>query len=589
MRWKMLEAEIEEIRVKNLGSRHFLIPSYQRGYRWSPQNVKELLDDLKSFCKERKSDLRLKYCLQPIVLQKTDRGERIVDGQQRITTISLILYALSERKTDFPWDLEYEELDVSLKKILSDGLGKNGRKISINEYFMLGVIRATERWRNDNKDFVGDVYDALCPTEGVVGIGGVFFIQYYIPELGLEGSDKKAHETFDELNDGKIPLTSSELIKACFLVYDSGLPIEEQLSIAKEWEVLEKALQDQELWAIWNTREYDDCPTRIDLLFGVIVGSKMDLRLYDKLIIYHDVEKWIDQTIKASHCERKDALSELWEKVLRCYWWMAWCVKDVRVHNLLGWLAWHTEDSVAILYKEIWLKQSKSCSSRFYLSLQKRIIEEKFKNRSHDLSQYSYDTNKEDIPYILGLVNVLRANDQNERLPFDLIRNRNGGGWSWQIEHINSQTENSLEDENVRRNWIEMASEELSPDERKELSGKSTITEKWRYVVNKFAPRDEILKLQNEHCVGNLALLDSVTNEGYKNAIFPRKRKIIFSVAKNVSTLGRPILPCTMMAFSKMESSNAAQMRFWSQTDAERFQEDQQKLLDAFFCKGTTK
>lgn len=585
----MSEAKLEEVRVKELGgtgNRLFLVPSYQRGYRWSPQNVKELLDDMKSFCKERRKDRNLKYCLQPIVLQKTATGERIVDGQQRITTISLILYVLSGKKADFPWDLEYEELGVTLKTLLRKGINKNEEK-SINEHFMFGVIRATERWANENNEYKDEVYDVLSPTTVDADHGGVFFIQYYIPELSGEDSDAKAHETFDELNDGKTPLTSSELIKACFLVYDSELPLEDRLAIAKEWEVVEKSLQDRELWAIWNTKDYDDCPTRIDLLFGIIVGSKMDLRAYDKLIIYHDVEKWVDQKMQVSSCDRKDALLNLWENVLRCYWWMKWCAKDVRIHNILGWIAWCTEDSVATLYNTVWLKEAKSCSSRFYRSLQRRIVTEKFKDRPHDLSQYSYDTNdEEDIRYVLGLVNVLLANEQSEMLSFDLIRNHDGNSWTWQIEHINSQTENTLCDEKDRIRWIKMAAEELLPKERDELNSMESLSDKWAYVIDKFAPMDEVLKLQDEHCVGNLTLLDSKTNEGYKNAILPVKRKIIFDVAEKVAELKRPILPCTIMAFSKMKSSNAAQMRFWSKDDAHDFQKAQQRALDVFFDKG---
>ena len=77
----------------------FHIPHYQRGYRWEEQEVNELLDDLWAFCKDRESgDF---YCLQPIVLKKNDKkGYDVLDGQQRLTTLYLLLVYLEDKRKE---------------------------------------------------------------------------------------------------------------------------------------------------------------------------------------------------------------------------------------------------------------------------------------------------------------------------------------------------------------------------------------------------------------------------------------------------------------------------------------------------------
>src|SRR5690554_6003028 len=92
----------------------FFIPSYQRGYRWTEQQVTDLLNDVWEFInKPNKKDDEW-YCLQPVVVIKSDDDTKhknnligdwhdVIDGQQRLTTTFLILKNLerfveSERK-----------------------------------------------------------------------------------------------------------------------------------------------------------------------------------------------------------------------------------------------------------------------------------------------------------------------------------------------------------------------------------------------------------------------------------------------------------------------------------------------------------
>ncbi|MDE6693003.1 MAG: DUF262 domain-containing protein, partial [Muribaculaceae bacterium] len=68
----------------------FFIPSYQRGYRWGSVEILRLLADINNFDPVQDGEF---YCLQPVVVRfdKSNNYWRLIDGQQRLTTIFLIL------------------------------------------------------------------------------------------------------------------------------------------------------------------------------------------------------------------------------------------------------------------------------------------------------------------------------------------------------------------------------------------------------------------------------------------------------------------------------------------------------------------
>ena len=99
----MVENKIELKSVKELLGMKFFIPSYQRGYRWTDQQVKDLLNDLWEFARQKNADYNF-YCVQPLVVRQMSVEEKkanhiaedelwyeVIDGQQRLTTMYIIL------------------------------------------------------------------------------------------------------------------------------------------------------------------------------------------------------------------------------------------------------------------------------------------------------------------------------------------------------------------------------------------------------------------------------------------------------------------------------------------------------------------
>ena len=98
--------------AKLLDGRVFLIPSYQRGYRWENKQVDDLLSDLLKFALKKNKQNGEFYCLQPVIVQPVSNmadckvllsnfasdiqdAWEVVDGQQRLTSIFILIKCLS--------------------------------------------------------------------------------------------------------------------------------------------------------------------------------------------------------------------------------------------------------------------------------------------------------------------------------------------------------------------------------------------------------------------------------------------------------------------------------------------------------------
>ena len=89
---KTITAKPEDIRT--IFSREYQIPMFQREYSWEQEQCETLWDDLIDFHNEK--DKKDKYFLGNIVVHPIDESEKfsVIDGQQRLTTLLLLIRAL---------------------------------------------------------------------------------------------------------------------------------------------------------------------------------------------------------------------------------------------------------------------------------------------------------------------------------------------------------------------------------------------------------------------------------------------------------------------------------------------------------------
>lgn len=89
----LVESELSIIAIKELFELNLAIPEYQRPYSWNPSSTNTLFMDTYEAYRQRIGE----YRLGSVILHKKDENYNIVDGQQRITTLSILLYCLGDK------------------------------------------------------------------------------------------------------------------------------------------------------------------------------------------------------------------------------------------------------------------------------------------------------------------------------------------------------------------------------------------------------------------------------------------------------------------------------------------------------------
>lgn len=117
----------EKISLKKLFSDEFFftIPEYQRPYSWDQENCEQLFDDI------YESNRDNEYFLGTIILQElegigTGKKYAIIDGQQRITTLQILLACLRDRVTDTQFKNSNQD-KIFQKENLADGIPEKVR------------------------------------------------------------------------------------------------------------------------------------------------------------------------------------------------------------------------------------------------------------------------------------------------------------------------------------------------------------------------------------------------------------------------------------------------------------------------------
>ncbi len=609
--------------VKDIVSKYkkFNVPSLQRTYRWGEKEITLLLNDLYEFYNTNEDSTNDFYPLQPLILKKSNKNDdtwNVLDGQQRLTTIKLIASYLEMGK-DYCLDISYDTREKT-KDFLDNISNKKEEDVgtSMELYYIFHAYEVIKAWFQKEKD-----------TEKINAIRNVLFekerTRFVVQEMNSDDDEAK---TFQNVNQGRIPLSCSELIKALFLghIFEShkidnncrfayssdgyGLfipinPIKEkqeltriQNIIAKEWNDIETVLMHDEFYS-FVCPEKEKSINRMDFLFKVACRNEK-FKKYNT----DDPFNAIYECIKDGKVV--DNISCCWNVVFMCFNRMQKLYYDFDAYHLVGFCNCEHIGISEDFYKY--------CNDDEKMDEFKTVIREKIKGKvlKVKIKDLKYEDNKDEIKEILLLHNLQSYSDEKLRFPFNLY----DGGKNYDIEHIHATAEEKA-DKKSRIEWYKINKSAIFHKKEKlkdskdsksfdlfdsfeksyrvnnfDIFNKDEEFNKLREIMIKDNLDNEKEDLSKDDGIKNLCLLDSTTNRSYKNSLFITKREMILKKAKG--EMGKeyyvyPLLLCTERIFLKFYSNvdSDDNLNFWTLKNREAYLKDiSNKVTEFLKLKG---
>ena len=579
----MAENKIELKSVSELLEMKFFIPSYQRGYRWTDLQIENLLNDILEFSKGVDGDF---YCLQPLVVkeQKKDllaeikqansiedeenllKGKwTVIDGQQRLTTIYLILKALENEKCP---SIEYERDSYIQVCNSSDEIKKDNIEI----YHLTSAKHFIDRWihiekRADEEKKWINPKNIEIDTKKFCNkiLEQTKFIFYNVGDV----SEEQEHDIFNNLNSGKIALTNAELIKALFLNKTGKEDIAhrevEQRLLADEFDQIERTLRQDKFWYFLagNTPQPSSC---VNLLFDLMLESSVQNGKYrtDEPI---RTFFYFNDLINGN--ESEDSYKEskiIWENVRKVFHIMEGWFNDSVMYNLIGYhRAANGGKTLCEIYKKFCEEKSKNEFKKWLVDECKNHID-----YPDGFMQLRYDENKDKVFNLLLLFNIATLNGRpQEAVKFSYA---NFHKYNWDVEHISPQ--NPKNDDDLKKvvekfkdnDYLKILIDALNKEEK---DTKIIEEERAKY----FAAGDDLMGIQN------LTLLSAHDNRGIGNKFFFEKRQKLQEYYQQ----GSFIPACSMNVFMKFYSDNPEQMAFWDKKDRESYKNKIEQTITKFF------
>lgn len=532
--------------VKDIVSKYkkINVPSLQRTYRWGEKEITLLLNDLYEFYNTNEDSTNDFYPLQPLILKKNKNYDcyDILDGQQRLTTIKLIGaylkskdYNLNACNIDISYEsrLNVEEIFLEIDKNSDDNLSDK-YKDKMELYYISKAFACIENWfepfkkngkkKSNNEEAKRRREDSIYKVLFDDGSKS----RFYVYELEDDADEKKI---FQNINQGRISLSSSELIKPLFLgsVFETDdnvdkysfvntrdgygifIPIVKtkekqalinlQKTIAQEWNDIETCFLHNEFY-------YFICPqkarsaNRMDFLFEIAKNRYNECNRTTFDIFYDELKTNEGEKLIGS-------ILSVWNDIVKCFNRLQKAYYDYDAYHLIGYCNTQKKIDISNILSNYCLEKiniqqlkdevkRKIKSDIKYDDLYKEdgnIGDEKNGNKAYDnptIDSLDYNQNKDKIKRILLLHNLQAYSSSHIRFPFD----KYDDGREYDIEHIHAKADDKA-DKKSRIEWLKTNFLDLkeyeSFFEKKDIKGdKKEIVEKFKDFLN------EVNKEQDE-------------------------------------------------------------------------------------------
>lgn len=250
----MVKAKETDLEGVLEGKKQYQVPLYQRVYSWRTKQLDQLWDDIVAIAETRRSDPTATHFIGSLVLASSPDNAAVglqtflvVDGQQRLTTLTLLLAALRDHLIETEGEEHRERIDAQyLVNKYESGAPAKLLPTQADRSAYLAVLRAAPR--AGEQDSIGDAYrrfrskiaEADDPEDpyDIAAVENAVLRGLAVVAVTAEPGDN-AHRIFESLNNTGLKLTQSDLLKNYLFmrlgeraepVYNSvWLPLEKKL------------------------------------------------------------------------------------------------------------------------------------------------------------------------------------------------------------------------------------------------------------------------------------------------------------------------------------------------------------------------
>ena len=579
-------ANAEGVLAQN-GAKQYYIAPYQRGYKWGATNDNDpvclLMKDILDASENPSSEYYLQFITTKISEVNNQKVLEVIDGQQRLTTLTILLSVLA-----------YKKQDNSLAA--SNNLLSYEVRPKVTEFFKLHIYQDIEvilktpwtdyikQFPDSNEQDIFYLFNAANKINEILSTKNqeLGTLQKYVLDnvkIILNNIERNVNceEMFSNLNDNKVDLTSSELIKGLILTKSArerNAPdrlttykeiLEIRAVMGRQWDDLSHWANRIDIKSFFFNNTFNVLDELL-LLLAFSNGFKTTKESTDKNEVFNYFQSQIKKGVSTTNQYFID-LKKL-KQVLNDWF------NDTEIHNLLGYLLFARTSKFSI-------KNILGLMLLTKPAIRENLKLEVLKILPDDVGDLEYGKENNHIHNVLLALSVF---NEDNKFNFSAYSNSD---ISWSLEHIFPQTPETLADklfekdisllksltkgrlndfEKVATNFSDfddlMNVESVYNSLSKKLDQKECeITFDEKRILYR------LIKIEKLNSIGNMALLTKSDNSSNKNGMFDKKRQ---NIARRVS-LGSFVPKHTYDVFSKLVSENMTpELNAWTEKDIEK-------------------
>ena len=580
-----------------LQGKTYSIPPYQRGYKWDTKDIERLLKDINEFSPNE--DLNLFYCLQNITLVESQDSKtfNVVDGQQRLTTLTVILSYLNE------YELINEKLQYNVRKeteeFLKEYIFKPNELKNIQNWEQFLEITSIEGKDYDYQDvfYLFNAYKAIQTwfetyPNSVTAMKDK--ILNHVKLIVNLPKNIEEQELFENLNGKRVPLDGADLIRALIITRVAKKEIGDiddsikQNVLINERRVKIGLMLDRinHWWADENKKNYfhqftkeskvpdeesisfNDVTYPINHLYKLYVltygEGVLDMEFFEKKVIedgFLDELQLLQRTMENWYNDK-----ELYHLILFTSIYAREKIKEEPVLSfkelLHQWKKLYRKDFIRFLKKRI-------ASTEVFNDLINQSERCKEENEKTAFLENWYDNKLITVSVLLDIISILSSNST-------CLPARHFKAYKEDLEHILPQTpvgdriKDKIKQTQILKEYIDIINQSLSEEEKIYINDCDIDWENqnWKDDI-KSRINNRIEKVIPVNSLGNMCVLHESVNRGYGNDFFLEKRIDIMRKSQEDFF----IRPHVYDAFNKIflerhdESIDMKMMNRWDRSD----------------------